>query len=349
MKWAVWVLVALVAVAFVVEGLTRMGVWHGHSTAWTYETNPDVMFFHAANSSATELSPSQEFPPVKLNYNRYGFRGTWDKLPAARPAVVMLGDEFVEARQVAESDTFVERLNRKIPENFYVNAGCAGYSTVHSLLLARERVAKLHPNRLVVFFSFDDYRDNAPFVKDPSILKTKPTPQVLASAELPMGRRRDWVARNVAFFSLFQSPTEKVTQAVSIPFKLDLSPLAANKADIFLDAKERELLQFSHETLKQFRNLGVLVTIVLVPLPMQVSKFEWREGKVSTLGYRPWDFESSRVYQKRLLDVCARERIDCVDLLPKFISAVDRGKIHYDRDGHWTPLGHELVAEALMR
>lgn len=62
--------------------------------------------------------------------------------------------------------------------------------------------------------------------------------------------------------------------------------------------------------------------------------------------YRPDPFDVTRGYWSVFRDLCAEGRV-CVDLLPAFRADVAAG-VTITRGAHWTPRGHEIVAEGLI-
>ena len=85
--------------------------------------------------------------------------------------VAVLGDSYVEARQVALEDTFVKQLEEKLnqcPNNSsqkieVLNFGVSGYGTTEELLTLRADVWAYDPDLVILaFFSGNDLTDNSP-------------------------------------------------------------------------------------------------------------------------------------------------------------------------------------------
>lgn len=110
----------------------------------------------------------------------HGFRGV-DLPPGRAPSgtlrIALVGDSYVEARQVALEDSIGARLPRELescaPGPVEVLAfGVSGYGTAQEYLLFRERIARYHPDVvLLAFLTGNDVADNQPDVRmndDPS-------------------------------------------------------------------------------------------------------------------------------------------------------------------------------------
>jgi len=106
----------------IIELIIRIFLPFPLTSITTYKEDVEVMYFHKSNSKGYEISLVNEFSPIKLEYNKFGFRG--ESFPELKEKVFLIGDSYVEARQVNFSDTISELLNKKNDGVFYVNAGC---------------------------------------------------------------------------------------------------------------------------------------------------------------------------------------------------------------------------------
>jgi hypothetical protein len=101
----------------------------------------------------------------------HGFRGV--PIPAGRPErdtlrIALVGDSYVEARQVALEDSLGGRLGGDLASCATTPVevlafGVSGYGTAQEYLLYRERIAAYHPDLVVLaFLSGNDVADNHP-------------------------------------------------------------------------------------------------------------------------------------------------------------------------------------------
>lgn len=336
------------------------------STTATYAVDEDTIYFHKGRSLGHEVSPVGEFPITQVRYNSLGFRGSWETLPSDRTSTALLGDSFVEGRQVSEPETISELLNDRFRDKFFINAGCSAYTSTTEYLLFKAKLLPLGVREVFLFFTFNDYRDNkvydGGYLNHPELLVSGPSPELIkrrlgeqeASRAAPR-RFRDWLATG-AYLSLLGQrlrPAPLPTSNAVDRNNFAESFLAINKATQDMTTEEVAVLEFTHRGLAEISRLAnqhsVKLTILLIPLPTQVGAGEWRTGKTVYEGL-PEDYvETLSLYQSRLLDFCTAQGIRCVDLLPSFRQAATQGELFFPYDGHWTPFGQRVVADVVSR
>src|SRR5687768_7735837 len=131
----------------IVPGNYETGVWA--------EGHPVVGHFHIPGSSAWIREP--EFT-THLRFNRFGLRGpeiAAEPTPAAR-RILLLGDSFLEAKQVSERDALPSRLGielgeRQVPPTDLLNAGTFDWSQVHEYLYLQHAGPTLRPSLVLQF------------------------------------------------------------------------------------------------------------------------------------------------------------------------------------------------------
>ncbi len=89
-------------------------------------------------NQAGEFS-SNEFGNAKMTFWPDGRRASWiDKEKPARHTVYVIGGSFTQGYGVADTETYVYRLNVMYPDVVFHNFGVGGYSTYQSLLKLKE-------------------------------------------------------------------------------------------------------------------------------------------------------------------------------------------------------------------
>lgn len=326
----------------------------------TYEAYDDVLYFHKPESVGYELSYVKEFDPVKLEYNELGFRGDWDELPQDKERIVLLGDSYIEARQVEENESAVGRLNQIFQDKFFINAGCSAYTTTTEYLLLKNRIIKLKPSKVFLFIAFNDYSDNywysGGYYKQKNIFSEKPNEEYVPKVYHQFFEQWDNVLiTNLAIYAYMKQFMKKefvptLWKEVAEGKKIYNSPRMINKADKDLDELEHEVVDFTHQGIEEIARLcrdnGIDLTVAVIPIPPQVNADEWPTGKV-TWGYSEKAFIQSKVYQQRLISFLEGHHIKHIDLLPAFNNAAPKGRIFYDFDGHWTSYGNQVVAKTI--
>jgi lysophospholipase L1-like esterase len=172
-----WVRKALLAVigtflgAVFAEGALRLA---GFSYV-TFE-KPDLTrgVVLAANTSGWQKLEGEAYVAI----NSHGYRDRERSKAKAEGVfrIAVLGDSFVEARQVALEDTFCARLERTLSQTpafagrtvEVLNFGVSGYGTAQELLTLREDVLAFAPDYvLLAFFPANDVSDNSKTLSDP--------------------------------------------------------------------------------------------------------------------------------------------------------------------------------------
>jgi len=329
----------------------------------TYQSFADVTYFHKANSLGYEVSPFGEFKPTRLEYDSEGFR----KLDGGHSiknesAVVLLGDSFVEARQVPSSETVAGILENANLRYRFINAGCSGFTTTTEFLLFKHRLAKLKPKKLYLFFSFNDYADNfwyfGGYYKQEDIFQVGvPRPEyVPAIYRQYFDQFENWIFVNSAIYGYlkhaFRNKAEmSVWKEVANSELFNDSPKNVNKSTDEMNSLERRILDFTHQGIFAMAELakeaGVELHVLIIPLPTQVNEHEWKVGK-RIFGYAQNEIVPARIYQDRLIQFFRSNGIGYTDLLPVFVkeSGVNR-RMFLDFDGHFSSSGNRVIASIL--
>ncbi len=331
----------------------------------TYSTFDDVVFFHTPNSKGYERSEVKEFKDVFLQYNPHGFRGNWQNISNNKEVNVMLGDSFIEARQVDEHKTATELLNQKYSDKFFINAGCSQYTTTTEYLLLKYRLLKYKPKNVFLFFAFNDYADNAAqygggFYTQENIFEQLPEKRFqppwfkyfIVNFSQHISEKLAIVAYLKEWFGKGNSIAPKnPLKRKDIKFYSSLA--AINKHTEDMDEKEKKVLNFTHQGLKEIQKLcntyQINLKIFIMPLPTQISKNEWQTGKSYYIDDGEDYYEQDHTYQNRLISFCKSEKLDCIDMFPYFKEASKKGKLHFDFDAHWTEYGQEVVASIVSK
>lgn len=355
-------IVCLIVIA-IIEILCRLILPFPLGTHNTYVSEPDVLYFHKPGSSGYEVAPHRDFKPSHVQYNKFGFRG---KSPqnATRPIVALMGDSFVEARQMEEKSTFAGMLAESFKEYEFINAGCSAFTTTTEYLLLKNRVLRFNPSKVFLFFTFNDYADNfiyqGGFFRHPEIFTDKLPPTSLRQniSEAPPPRSLDFLKMHsaiVANMARWLSAEPKAQLAIPADRNLfQHSFKAVNTPTEKLNAEGRQVLDFTHRGLAEMATLakkqGIDFSVFIIPLPTQVSSKEWSPGKTVYYGYKPDESDDSVVYQTRLLSFCKSNGIKCIDMLADFRAAsISAPPLFLPYDGHWTEAGHRVVASVIAR
>ena len=95
---------------------------------------------------------------------------------------------------------------------------------------------------------------------------------------------------------------------------------------------------------------GSQFVVFYVPSNAAVYREDWNRIRWSyAMAETDW---SPSADADRLSEICDRLALDCILELNTFIERADElqatdARLYYEKDGHWTPAGHQLAAEVI--
>ena len=289
----------------------------------------------------------------------------WD---GQEPRVLVLGDSFVEARQVRQRDRFCARVETPLSSRLgtrvrAINAGVSSYSPLLAWLSYRTNLHRLGAK--VVLFAFfvndvyDDYRysliaetdqEGLPVAVPPGVSwltfseKSRPEDYVELMSEMGRDQARPtewWSSRSYLGSTLGSVLAERrLRRAHPAPpvneqfFILDPDPsLDPHKEKGW--ALTRRYLSLLRDECSQH---GAELIVAYVPLAAEVYGTE-SHGRFFFSG------TASDGARLRLRTIATDLLATYVDL-HKPLQQAGQG-LYFPRDEHWTPKGHQVVASAL--
>jgi hypothetical protein len=124
-------------------------------------------------------------------------------------------------------------------------------------------------------------------------------------------------------------------------------PVPAWRSDPGWKPIERTIAEFAAHC----RANGARLMVVIAPLKARVY-WEWIESQIAPERLRGDVYPRMRWFRADLAaliaETCAAEGVECLDLAPALRDAAARGRyVYLHHDPHWSPLGHDVVAEAI--
>lgn len=333
--------------------------------------HPQLGHFHARDVRVWVRT--SEFV-AHVRTNRFGLRGP--AIAAARPPnvgrVLLLGDSFVEAKQVPESESLAgllqERLGGTGGRCEVMNAGVAAWGTGEEYVYLREEGTTLQPNLVVVFFYIgNDLGNNVRKVSGHAPQHRGPPFRLDAEGRLMQldWQRVDEPPAGLAFARRYSRALNLLETGflsrlddddeVDRTDPTQLTRPDAGKLDLYAvkeTSERRQAWQITEALLTAIRDesaaAGAQVAIVAIPATYQVYDREWR--RVAPRG-RSADRWEQDVPNRRLAEILQRLGIAYLDLLPAFQAAAraDRERLYFPIDAHWTAQGNRLAADEVER
>ena len=342
----------------IIPGNYETGVWA--------EGHPVVGHFHIPGASAWIRQP--EFT-THLRFNSLGLRGpeiTAKPAPSAR-RILLLGDSFLEAKQISEPDTLPNRLDLRLrdrgaPPTELLNAGTFDWSQVHEYLYLQHTGPTLRSDLVLQFFYVgNDVGDLWPRSRGELRDLGRPVATVDDDGrlELPEWRRHVPDQGDVLLGELSRRSTAFRAYETGVVDKLryrerDGQGIEGQMLELFRFKEtpqevrawktvEALLLATRDEAERQ----GARYALVIVPAKWQVHREDW-QALLAARDEPDDDRWVLRGPNRRLAQLAEAHQVPVLDLLPPLRDAAEAGRrLYYPVDVHWNAAGHEAAAQSV--
>lgn len=372
-------LVSLLVVLLALEGLAR---WRVRS--WMALQNPirtpfaryDPLLGWSKPPGADGYLIRPEYT-VHLQVNSRGLRGPerpYEKPPGVQ-RVLLLGDSFTEGYTVDEELTVRGRLEAALrasgcAQSEVLNGGTAAWGTDQEYLFYTHEGRRYAPDVTVLLFYYNDlYGDGFGDVGKPRfelegdderlVLVDSPVPEPRRPPESNAFRLTPW--RGSYALRLLSQRTRAVPSVNARLAALGLvEPLPEGDHDVpaelnpFGPRNPGEVQRLWRVTAAILRDLdrdlqahGSRLVVFYVPARFEVDDAAWEATRARYgMGQKRWSRD--KVFES-LREVCGRLGLTLVDPRGLMRRAEQAGRRSYlPLDGHWTAVGHELAAQALL-
>jgi hypothetical protein len=374
-------LLVLLAVAIPLVGLEialRLG---GPFLPGNYDTgaylvrDPRYGHYHSANYDGW-IKRDEYTVEVRTNAERQ--RGP--AVPLQKPPntfrILVLGDSFVEAVQVAERERFLTRLGELLnadggPIHYeLIDGGCGGWGTVQEYLYLQDQGPRYQPDLvLLAFFVGNDVANNSaaieldgnlelalkPYVErrpngDLDLIEPHP-PALTAGERVGFALREHSALYNVVESGVLQkwSLDDLWANWRDVDAQVELLDRATDVYAIKLDPRWREAWSLTDSLLgrvdAEAARQGARFGLMLIPTRAQVIPAAWQSAAGPARPDRPLD----PLFPNTMLGgIANRLSAPLLDLTPSFRDAArGSGPLYYAHDQHWTAAGHDLAAHEM--
>lgn len=310
-----------------------------------------------------------------VQHNSLGLRGketTYEK-PRGVRRVLFVGNSSFWGYGVSNDEVFTEVLQKNLPPAIEIlNGGTTGYGLDQQYLWLRQEGLKYHPD--VVFFGFSagnayeeiaksvNYYTPKPIfmIEDGNlILKNVPVPQSAETDRKTFGNPRTLFGKLKRFLRYNTHTYQFITTRLNNNPELRLFLINMGLAEEYTtqlgnvplltnppDALREIAFRLIRESRKTAESAGARFVLVFIP-----EKEEDRSGRLNIYGVQAGEYDRNSKLNASLSDFARKENIDVLDLLAFSRAQYQSGvTIYNDRsDRHWTPVGHQLVAEEILR
>jgi len=273
------------------------------------------------------------------------------KSPGTR-RLVLLGDSYVEGKEVAFEDTFHERLEAQLntgEERWEVIAfGRGGSGTREQLRVLRSEALIYSPDVvLVAVFPGNDVSDNSPVLNgDLQRWKSEVLHNTLWPARTAFLERADlWEPSNLSRVLADRLCEPVVTNLHWFRADLEAGWLRSPQEGLYdepLSPRWEDAWRATERALEKIVELSRSngAEPVVLAVPSRITHGGARGALPAAVEARPY---------QRLAAISAELEVDLIDPSPAFRAAEEAGApTSFPVDGHWNERGHELAAEAVL-
>lgn len=350
----VLVFAGIVCAASAAEMLTR---WFAPQRMYRYPRG----LYESHSTRAYRLAPNfrgklttPEFS-TDLAINSLGFRDDQEYRSKAPGTfrILVLGDSFVAGVGVEARETFAklvaDALNADASGVRFeaINAGIPSYSTREEVLYLQDEGFQLQPDVvLLALFVGNDILDNArtswPRVVDGELVDGAPHSGILPLAIRGVLSRH---AHLYHFLWPYQrwllGRSAEDRRAEERLFAIYDRPDASRIAPAW-QATELWLERLARITQSRRVPLGVII----IPGLLQLEPAAWKTAAIR-LNTGAAEYRAQRP-NEHLAEALHRLGVPALDLLTVLRSSAPARDLYFRRDGHWTALGHRIVAGAVV-
>jgi hypothetical protein len=295
----------------------------------------------------------------RVSTNAWGMRDRPRALekPEGSFRILVLGDSFMEALQVAFEESLPSLLEARLSERTgrrveVLNGSTSGWGTDDEVIYLERYGTRFQPDLVLVAMTLhNDVSDNLALehhdFRDGRIAE-RPRPQPSA-AQWALIRARDLVATRSHLYSVYRR-LKMVQRTRSDARALDSHVAALLRREP--DARTQAGWEMTRQLLDRAREIaaqaGAQTAVFLIPLFIQVSE-QRLERFLIDHELRAHEIELDRP-QRVVAEWGQRAGVAVIDLTPELRAASRAGPALYlEGDGHWGREGHALAAQIVAR
>ena len=304
------------------------------------EENP--IYHFAKNRIVTQQIGFNFTHTNKKKINNYGFMSDKDYLSLdlkEKDLAVVIGDSYVEARQVKNSDTFHFILDQEIESFNVYPLGTSGSQLSQYLAYADFAITEFNPDILIFLLYSNDFDESWYEVKQkPGFHYFTKNGHLNLKEYSPSITKQ--LARESAFIRYLFLDLKIMTQIKKI---LASDNNVENRVINTNSNNEKLGMQAIDFFLKNIEELAKTKKIILM---IDGDRSSIYNGKIK----RDMSKLQNRWFKIILNQMGIKTNLHLLDLHPVFLKnwKKNKKKFDYEYDGHWNEHGHEIVAKALV-
>lgn len=363
--------VSALATLLLVEGLMRLNKYRSRIIETRDCRRQSQRYHHELAPNTTCRSRYPEWDTM-FTVNNLGFRDepmTIEK-PEGTFRILLVGDSFMEGESVNLDQTAAQTLERELTETTgkqieVVNMGVMSYSPVIYQRVIEDKGLPLDPDLVIVAVDMSDFQNDYAYAKDldengnfRNILFQQKMGQPHVALPVVNSRVKFWLRTHSVLYTEAADRTKQFIRKVKhIPeptvFKVNdpaSDPHFATRSEE--NVYRREMWeQFGLSLVKIDKLLKESETpwlAVIYPYGHQTAADEWGRGRLRN------GFEAGKIYPAEAAKVLVEFGKEnggfrVINLVEAFrLAAIKNTEpLFYPDDGHFTPPGHKVFAEAI--
>lgn len=257
--------------------------------------------------------------------------------------VLLLGDSFLQGDQVQYDELLSERLSSLLgPEWQVINAGTDGWSTLQEYRWYMIEGRSYHPDWVVLFIHDNDFYQNA----HPEHIVFSPQ----KNGKSKLTKLKEWLGGHSKLYQLARRKIKSSPMLMKLTLGLGLTRKGAPIPDEFLiwdKSMTSTVSKWINATMfiiselkKEVAQANSKLIVVWVPSRAACDDVSWIHTK--SLYNLPNSYDP--IFPGAVLQIIT-DKLRIRFINPRGVLASDPAPTYYAVDPHWTPRGHNLVAE----
>lgn len=318
---------------------------------------PDRLLPYRYRPNCSYANKAAEGPVVQYAFNDCGYRSrkACRPKPAGSTRIALLGASTAEGFKVAYEDGLAPRVEASLTQSCrrpveIQNMGIAGFGPLHQYIRLDEALA-LNPD--IVMLVITPYELADPM--DPVLFENRDHPERLKRAPAQGERKKPRGANQAEWLAEASAILSNSRAALAAQYFLFQDRQQYTKLFLMHGDKADYLrVPFSKAWQDRFNTLDILLgemanrihahglPFVLVMTPQRI------QSTLSDPASRPPGVDPEAL-GRRIGEIAKAHNIEFIDTYGAFRQMPDSEKLFYPVDGHMTPGGHALAAQAMTR
>jgi len=299
------------------------------------EVNQRLNHLHPKNYEFTSYHPAGEYKEHKIYYDEFGYRVSSKNFSSAKDStrrIAFLGDGFTEANSVSWNQSFIGLIEMEKQNLVVRNFGVAGYSPYIYLVQLKNEVKLFQPTDVVIQILKNDFYDDREYSQRANSKELSEVKSISGD----VSKKKTLV--KILRYSYLARLLRKVQQKIMFKF---LNPVR-NKSEDFLLNEQSSITKTdkekTYEAILLLRDLANKANarffIYIIPNKQLAMQNQCCESDSLANEFR--EFSESN-------------DLNLIDLAEVFGKYPEQSKLFFDKDGHFTPLGHSITAKAISK